>query len=121
MYVTDAALEAAPDDVTYYLQAYYPESEPSLIPIRRASSSSIDADPNPLSTLLLDDISQRVASVIGTITRILVERSAFPVEAELLDWDAAIEAAPSRPTTTINVSIEYVGRSKPLPVDDSWE
>jgi hypothetical protein len=37
---------------------------------------------------------------------------------EVLNWDAAIEVPPSRPSGTIAVTLKYAGRAKPTPVDD---
>jgi len=40
---------------------------------------------------------------------------------ELLDWDAHIETPPPpRQSGTIKVRFNYVGRSKPIPIDDTW-
>jgi len=42
-------------------------------------------------------------------------------EEELLDWDAHIETPPPpRRSGTIKVRFKYVGRSKPIPIDDPW-
>lgn len=42
-------------------------------------------------------------------------------EEDLLDWDAHIETPPPpRRSGTIKVSFKYVGRSKPIPIDDPW-
>jgi hypothetical protein len=40
---------------------------------------------------------------------------------ELLDWDAVIKVAPSRPSGMLTVSLEYGGRGTPTPVRDPWE
>lgn len=43
------------------------------------------------------------------------------VEEELLDWDAHIETPPPPYRSgTIKVRFKYVGRSKPIPIDDPW-
>jgi hypothetical protein len=42
-------------------------------------------------------------------------------EEDLLDWDAVIHTNPARPAGNLRVRLEYVGRSKPLPVDDPWQ
>lgn len=40
---------------------------------------------------------------------------------EMLDWDAHIETPPPpRWSGTIKVRFKYVGRSKPIPIDDPW-
>lgn len=39
-------------------------------------------------------------------------------EDELLDWDVCMETTPPRPSGTIRVHLEYVGRSKPIFVED---
>lgn len=40
---------------------------------------------------------------------------------DLLDWDAHIETPPPpRRSGTIKVRFQYVGRSKPIPIDDPW-
>ena len=41
-------------------------------------------------------------------------------EEDILDWETAIEPAPSRPSGWIEVSLEFAGRSKPLPEEDPW-
>jgi hypothetical protein len=40
---------------------------------------------------------------------------------ELLDWDAAIEVAPIRPSGTLTVTLEYAGRATPSPTWDPWD
>jgi hypothetical protein len=40
---------------------------------------------------------------------------------ELLDWDAAIEVAPMRPSGTLSVTLEYAGRATPSPTRDPWD
>lgn len=42
-------------------------------------------------------------------------------EDELLDWDAAIEVAPMRPSGTLTVTLEYAGRGTPSPTTDPWD
>lgn len=40
---------------------------------------------------------------------------------EILDWDAHIEMPPPpRQSGTIKVRFKYMGRSKPIPIDDPW-
>ena len=39
---------------------------------------------------------------------------------ERLDWDVALVTPPARPHGTIRVTLEYKGRSKPIPTDDPW-
>lgn len=40
---------------------------------------------------------------------------------ELLDWDAYIETPPQpKRSGTIKVRFKYIGRSKPIPIDDPW-
>jgi len=40
---------------------------------------------------------------------------------ELLDWDAYIKTPPPpRQSGTLKVRFKYVGRSKPIPIDDPW-
>ena len=51
-----------------------------------------------------------------------LDRSEIGVyEESILDWDITIETAPSRPSGTIQVQLEYRGRSTPIPVEDPWE
>lgn len=40
---------------------------------------------------------------------------------ELLDWDVAIEVAPTRPSGTLAVTLEYAGRATPSPTIDPWD
>lgn len=37
---------------------------------------------------------------------------------ELLDWDFCIETAPPRPSGTVEADAEFVGRGRPIPLDD---
>jgi hypothetical protein len=37
---------------------------------------------------------------------------------DLLDWDAAIDTPPPRPSGTVSVCLESSGRSRPTPVID---
>ena len=39
----------------------------------------------------------------------------------LLDWDAYIEIPPPpRQSSTVKVRFKYIGRSKPIPIEDPW-
>jgi len=39
----------------------------------------------------------------------------------LLDWDAYIEMPPPpRQSSTVKVRFKYIGRSKPIPIEDPW-
>ena len=51
------------------------------------------------------------------------QRLAFPVydEEDILNWDAAIVTPPPRQSGTIRVKLKYMGRSKPIPVDNPSE
>lgn len=40
---------------------------------------------------------------------------------DLLDWDAAIEAAPRRPSGTLTVTLQYAGRATPSPTTEPWD
>ena len=40
---------------------------------------------------------------------------------EMLDWDAAIEVAPIRPSGTLTVTLKYAGRATPSPTRDPWD
>jgi len=40
---------------------------------------------------------------------------------ELLNWDAAIEVAPIRPSGTLMVTLAYAGRATPSPTKDPWD
>lgn len=40
---------------------------------------------------------------------------------ELLDWAAALEVAPMRPSGTLTVTLEYAGRATPSPTVDPWD
>ena len=54
----------------------------------------------------------------------ITERSPTPSKFyadELLDWDAAIEVAPMRPSGTLTVTLEYAGRGTPSPTRDPWD
>ena len=51
------------------------------------------------------------------------QRLAFPSysEEDILNWEVAIEAPPSRPSGTIRAKLKYKGRSKPIPIENPWE
>ena len=40
------------------------------------------------------------------------------VTPEILDWDFCIEIKPQRPTGTVEADAEFVGRGRPIPLDD---
>lgn len=40
---------------------------------------------------------------------------------ELLDWDAALEVAPARPSGKLTVTLAYAGRATPSPTRDPWD
>lgn len=55
------------------------------------------------------------------IGRTSVALSIKEEDQEMLDWDAHIETPPPpRRSGTIKVRFKYVGRSKPIPIDDPW-
>ena len=37
---------------------------------------------------------------------------------ELLDWDFCIETAPARRSGVVEADVEFVGRGRPIPLDD---
>ena len=37
---------------------------------------------------------------------------------ELLDWDFCIESPPTRPTGIVEADVEFLGRGRPIPLDD---
>ena len=37
---------------------------------------------------------------------------------ELLDWDFCIDTAPMRPSGVVEADVEFVGRGRPIPLDD---
>ena len=37
---------------------------------------------------------------------------------ELLDWDFCIEKPPTRPSGVVEADVEFVGRGRPIPLDD---
>lgn len=37
---------------------------------------------------------------------------------ELLDWDFCIETPPTRPSGVVEADVEFVGRGRPIPLDD---
>jgi hypothetical protein len=40
---------------------------------------------------------------------------------EILDWDFFAGSEPERPSGTISVTLEYVGRGSPTDVEDIWD
>jgi hypothetical protein len=41
-------------------------------------------------------------------------------EEEILDWEAAMLSDPPRPSGTLQVTLSYEGRSKPIPEENPW-
>ncbi|HLQ45899.1 MAG TPA: hypothetical protein VK137_14265 [Planctomycetaceae bacterium] len=39
-------------------------------------------------------------------------------DSDVLDWDFSIETAPQRPSGVVYADAEFVGRSRPIPLDD---
>ena len=37
---------------------------------------------------------------------------------ELLDWDFCIESPPARPSGIVEADVEFLGRGRPIPLDD---
>ena len=37
---------------------------------------------------------------------------------EVLDWDFCIETPPKRPSGIVEADVEFVGRGRPIPLDD---
>jgi hypothetical protein len=60
-----------------------------------------------------------IVSVDDLIQELKLAPSKFYAD-ELLDWDAAIEVAPTRPSGTLTVTLQYAGRGKPTPIEDPW-
>lgn len=60
---------------------------------------------------------------VNTANKKQQQRLAFPVydEEDILNWDAAIVTPPPRQSGTIRVKLKYMGRSKPIPVDNPSE
>ena len=66
----------------------------------------------------------RPESRILSPSSVTVEASTTPSKFysdEVLDWDAAIEVAPMRPSGTLTVTLEYAGRATPSPTMDPWD
>jgi hypothetical protein len=62
----------------------------------------------------------------ATLLSLLMERAhppgpTFDYHDEVLNWDAAIEGAPARPSGSIPVTLRYAGRGGPTPVKDPWD
>ncbi len=50
-----------------------------------------------------------------------VLKSVIEEKENLLDWDAYIEIPPStHQSSTVKVRFKYIGRSKPIPIEDPW-
>jgi len=73
------------------------------------------------STELTKSEPQKQENFISDVAR----ESFVPVvkaeEENILDWDAYIDTPPPpRRSGTIKVRFKYMGRSKPIPIDDPW-
>lgn len=59
-------------------------------------------------------------AVIGPRPRpVLLPSASYPDE--LLDWEASIADVPKRPSGMLTVTLQYVGRGTPTPVEDPWD
>lgn len=89
---------------------------------------SVD-DPHPIEGALGN-------SLLLTVHRVLERQIQAPLSAstfwrgivpsksyaeEVLDWDDAISKRPSRPTITMQVTLEYAGLAKPSSISDDWD
>ena len=93
-----------------------------LVQVNRSSFHRTEATEKGLRESVVEDVSI-------SKTRLLpqqkdVDKSlASPVdyEEDALDWDFYLENPPPKPTATIELELEYGGRSKPIPVTDPWD
>lgn len=56
----------------------------------------------------------------GTISGRILCAQPLLDENETLDWDVALDSIPVRPSNRIEVSLKFVGRSKPIPIEDPF-
>ena len=68
----------------------------------------------------------RVLSIgsLGLLFNSSYHRSLLPSQvhaSEILNWDAAIEVAPKRPSGKLTVTLRYAGRGTPSPVENPWD
>lgn len=83
--------------------------------------------PNPIiqntGASLEIDFNKEIESGVTKALEGMQEHFFFPShdEEDILDWDVAIINPPPRPSGTIRVKLKYRGRSKPIPINNSWE
>jgi len=72
-------------------------------------------------TRILDDQEEELQQFRKNMYRALIGPRIGEEDEDLLDWDAHIETPPPpRQSGTIKVRFKYVGRSKPIPIEDPW-
>ncbi|MCK4791817.1 MAG: hypothetical protein KAV87_49245 [Desulfobacteraceae bacterium] len=72
-------------------------------------------------TRIYDDPQEELSQFRESVHPALIGPRISEKVEDLLDWDAHIETPPPpRRSGTIKVRFKYVGRSKPIPIDDPW-
>lgn len=72
-------------------------------------------------TRVHDDPEEELLQFQESMHRALIGPPVSEEAEYLLDWDAHIETPPPpKQSGTIKVRFKYVGRSKPIPIDDPW-
>lgn len=68
-----------------------------------------------------DDPQEELPQFRESMHRALTDSRISEKVEDMLDWDAHIETPPApQRSGTIKVIFKYIGRSKPIPVDDPW-
>ena len=82
---------------------------------------------NPMLIINLDCITEPDLTTQSIPKRDLswlrhIQKTETIDQSDILDWDMCIESPPPpKRSGKIKVKFKYVGRSKPIPVDDPWE
>jgi len=72
-------------------------------------------------TRIHDDPEEELLQFRESMYAALIGPRVSKEDEDLLDWDACIETPPPpQRSGTIKVRFKYIGRSKPIPIDDPW-
>lgn len=91
------------------------------VPSTLTASDRDDTAPvhSPEDEPLLADLWRSLVDYGSVLLSSLSRPSSEELE-QILNWDFAIEAEPKRRTGTIQVTLEFAGRDKPLPEENPW-
>jgi len=104
--VSTGVIEITQDNLTK-VSSLFPEIETKLAPENE--------------TGIQDDTEEELLQFRESMNRALIGPSISEEVEDLLDWEAHIESPPPPSRSgTIKVRFKYIGRSKPIPIEDPW-